>query len=243
MATFVLENLRSDTQYVYYTNASHKGRFHTHPERPKRWSMVSSSCIKAFWTYNPLDHQLSIRGLDFLLKVAESRELSFMLFLGDFIYIDLPKRFGWNTEDYQQAYRQVYASPSWSQAWTELPWLHLYDDHEINNNWSSNGTGIYQQAIKAFMTYHDAANPPPFRDAQTYFTFRHGDVSFFIADTRRYGSVAKMKDGPEKTILGAQHRRTATARFRKLVDRCFWMEGRRKQCPLHAELEGSRRRG
>lgn len=36
-----------------------------------------------------------------------------MLFLGDFIYIDVPKRFGVTVEDYRREYRQVYSSPDW----------------------------------------------------------------------------------------------------------------------------------
>ncbi|KAK9491675.1 PhoD-like phosphatase-domain-containing protein [Lipomyces doorenjongii] len=125
----------------------------------------------------------------------------------DFIYIDLPHRFGWKTEDYYTAYRQVYSSPSWSSELFALPWLHIYDDHEIINDWSGNETGLYQDAIQPYLYYHHAANPPPLWKGATYYTFRRGDVSFFVTDTRRYRSSSAMDDGPRKTMLGEMQRR------------------------------------
>lgn len=206
VVTFVLDNLQPDTQYVYRTNASHAGKFYTHPLRPKRWSLISTSCIKSFWPYNPMDHSLSIHGLDFLSRTLQSRDISFVLFLGDFIYIDLPRRFGWSREHYNQAYRQVYASPSWSASLTEIPWLHAYDDHEISNNWSANETGLWREAMGPFTAYHHAANPTPPRPGETYYTFNHGDVSFFVLDTRRYRSPSDVQDEAAKTMLGARQR-------------------------------------
>lgn len=61
-----------------------------------------------------------------------------MLFLGDFIYIDLPVRFGTTFADYATAYRKVYASTSWSDALRSLSWILAYDDHEIVNDYAGN---------------------------------------------------------------------------------------------------------
>lgn len=110
--------------------------------------------------YNPLDHPLHIPGLAYLPKMLALIRPSFFLSLGDFIYIDVPRRHGDDAETYRREYRQVYASPDWASAATvpqemqgnayesyDLPWLHVYDDHEIANDWSANTSGVYAAAF------------------------------------------------------------------------------------------------
>ncbi|OLN96124.1 Alkaline phosphatase D 2 [Colletotrichum chlorophyti] len=202
--TFVLGGLEPDTAYTYTTNASHAGFFRTAATSPKRWSLISTSCIKPFYPYNPLDHALRIKGLEHLDNFVTTNSADMVLFLGDFIYIDLPVALGWTLEHYTAAYRQIYASPSWSPALRSMPWLHVYDDHEIINDWAGNETGLYQAAMKPFWDYQGHANPPTrFGEGKTYYTFRRGDISFFVLDTRRYRSSEAMEDGPSKTMLGA----------------------------------------
>ncbi|TID03867.1 Alkaline phosphatase D [Colletotrichum higginsianum] len=203
VGTFSLDGLEPDTEYTYGTNASHSGVFRTAAASPKRWSLISTSCIKPFYPYSPADHALRIRGLEHLDRYLATDPADMMLFLGDFIYIDLPVALGWTTEHYTTAYRQVYASPSWSPALRSLPWLHVYDDHEIINDWAANETGLYQSAMQPFWAYHGHANPASqFGQGETYYTFRRGDVSFFVLDTRRYRSAEALEDGPGKTMLG-----------------------------------------
>ncbi|KAF5005134.1 hypothetical protein FDECE_8391 [Fusarium decemcellulare] len=205
--TFLIEGLQPNTPYRYLTNASHTGWFRTsaHTESsPKRWRLASSSCIKPFYPYNPLDHGLRIKGLEHLNNYLSNNPVDMVLFLGDFIYIDLPVPLGWDTEAYYTAYRQVYASPSWSSELRAIPWLHVYDDHEIINDWAANETGLYDTAMQPFWNYQGYANPPSeFGTGKTYYIFRHGGVAFFVLDTRRYRSENTMTDGPGKTMLGA----------------------------------------
>ncbi|WQF77057.1 hypothetical protein CDEST_02071 [Colletotrichum destructivum] len=49
VGTFSLEGLEPDTEYTYGTNASYLGVFRTAAASPKRWSLVSTSCIKPFY--------------------------------------------------------------------------------------------------------------------------------------------------------------------------------------------------
>ncbi|KAK1638580.1 PhoD-like phosphatase-domain-containing protein, partial [Colletotrichum phormii] len=202
--TFLLDGLEPDTPYTYTTNASHAGSFRTAALSPKQWSLISTSCIKPFYPYSPLDHGLRIKGLEYLDQHVSANQPDMMLFLGDFIYIDLPVALGWSPEHYTTAYRQVYASPSWSPALRSTPWLHVYDDHEIINDWAANETGLYQSAMRPYWSYQGHANPPSqYGVGKTHYTFRRGDVSFFVLDTRRYRSAENMADGPAKTMLGA----------------------------------------
>ncbi|KAI7914218.1 hypothetical protein M0657_009617 [Pyricularia oryzae] len=200
LGTATLDNLLPDTPYVYTTNASHVGSFRTPKQHPKQWTMIQTSCIKPFYPYHPADHALSIKGLEHLGRYLSNRTAEFMLFLGDFIYIDLPYPIGWTQRHYTDLYRQTYASPSWTPALRALPWLHVYDDHEFANDWSANETGLYKAAVAPYWHYQGRANPP---SAASYYTFTRGEVAFFVLDTRRYRSPSEQPDGPGKTMVGA----------------------------------------
>jgi alkaline phosphatase D len=125
-----------------------------------------------------------------------------MLFLGDFIYVDVPFRLGSSPSHYRSEYRRVYSSPSWnSPGLKKLPWLHVLDDHEIANDWSSNTTDPYPAAADPFTHYHVSVNPPIPPNAPkdaTYFTFTRGPAAFFMLDTRKYRSLTTTPP----TILG-----------------------------------------
>jgi alkaline phosphatase D len=204
VGVFILNGLKDSTLYSYRTNANHLGSFRTQSPTAEKWSMVSSSSLSPFFPYNPLSHALRLPEFEHLSKLISSRQIDFMLFLGDFIYIDLPLRFGFDTSDHRTAYRKIYASPSWSDDLLTLPWLHTYDDHEITNDWASNDTGLYQNAIPPWKSYQQSGNPQAFREGVNYYSFKKGDVSFFVLDTRRYRSEEAMEDGPHKTMLGEQ---------------------------------------
>ncbi|KAL7787067.1 PhoD-like phosphatase [Trichoderma ceciliae] len=207
VVAFALSGLARDTCYQYRTNSSHSGQFHTTTQHPKQFSFLATSCILPFFPYSPVDHSLRIRGLEVLdtYLLRQQRSPDFMLFLGDFIYADLPKRFGFSSEHYRRFYRKAYSSTSWSPRLRSLPWLHAYDDHEITNDWSGGKDGLYADAINPYLLYQHAANPPPTMHPDAlYYTFDHGSASFFVLDTRCCRSPANTPDGPDKTMLGAE---------------------------------------
>ncbi|CAK7265271.1 hypothetical protein SEPCBS119000_001425 [Sporothrix epigloea] len=220
--------LRSKRQHVYEwrTSNNHSGEFTAAPaagQAPSlhggNFTFVATSCMLSRVPYNPLDHPLAIPGTRHLAKVLPTLGAQFMLFLGDFIYVDVPRWWGKSVSDYRQKYRQVYASPDWSPIAQNLSWIHVLDDHEIANDWSERQTGIYQAAVDPYRHYHAAANPPLARQADsggggllraaranaTYFSFSQGPASFFMLDTRSYRSSNKLPfDSTSKTMLGAE---------------------------------------
>lgn len=207
--SITLRGLQALSRYQYAISNNHTGFFNTAPsvgqidQRTKKFSFLASSCLKANFPYSPLSHPLSIPGFQHLAKLVPSLQASFMLFLGDFIYIDVPRRFGADTESYRRQYRQVYASPDWPGVSNLLPWLHIMDDHDIANDWSSNITAPYPAAIDPFNLYHASVNPPPVHPSTSYFSFTQGPASFFLLDTRRYRSPSSLpSDSPEKSMLG-----------------------------------------
>jgi len=139
-----------------------------------------------------------------------------MLFLGDFIYVDVPRRFGQSVEDYRMKYRQVYASPDWPAVGQNLSWIHVLDDHEIDNDYDlGSNTSMYRAAVEPYDHYHAAANPPLAHQVHalgltkskpTYFEFTQGPATFFMLDTRTYRDKHKEipANSSEKTMLGPQ---------------------------------------
>lgn len=206
--------------YEWRTSNNHSGEFTSAPKPGRmpdlhdgKFTFLSTSCIVPRLPYNPTDHPLSFPGMRHLAKVLPTLGAQFMLFLGDFIYIDVPRKFGDNVENYRQKYRQVYASPDWPAVGQNLSWIHVLDDHEILNDWDAKETGVYENAVDPWHHYQTAANPPKAKRAKnsiatlsgepTYFSFTQGPASFFMWDTRTYRSPnAEAFDDTAKTMLG-----------------------------------------
>ncbi|KAF2754684.1 hypothetical protein EJ05DRAFT_468450 [Pseudovirgaria hyperparasitica] len=209
-ATIKINWLSPDTRYQYMLSNNQTGHFTTAPRIGKtskhtdgKYTFVHSSCIKPRVPYNPTDHPLHIPGFNHLASWIPKLQAHFMLFLGDFIYVDVPLRLGTDVGTYRQEYRQVYASPDWPAASHDLPWLHVIDDHEISNDWDKNTTGLYQSAIDPWHHYNAAVNPPASRAGHTWFEFNQGLASFFLMDTRRYRTTnSKNATDTRKSMLG-----------------------------------------
>lgn len=217
--------------YEWRTSNNHSGEFTSPPKAGQvsqlhdgQFTFLSTSCIVSRLPYSPLDHPLSIPGMRHLAKVLPSLRAQFMLFLGDFIYVDVPRMWGSEVGDYRQKYRQVYASPEWQSVGQNLSWIHVLDDHEILNDWSANQTGVYKTAVEPWHRYHAAANPPvahqvgalTARPGATYFAFTQGPASFFLLDTRSYrSSNALPVNASEKTMLGPEQLQDLVAFLQK----------------------------
>ena len=211
-----------DRSYQWTTSNNHTGFFTVPPKAGQvtkhgDFTFLTTSCIIPRFPYNPLDHALAIPGFrhmaDVINKIPGGAQ--FMLFMGDFIYADVPKRFGTAAEDYRRKYRQVYASPDWPKVGQNLSWIHVLDDHEIANDWDRNTTGVYRAAVDPWHNYQTAVNPPKARQAgtyntprsdATYFEFTQGPATFFMLDTRTYrdSNSALPVNSTEKTMLGEE---------------------------------------
>lgn len=211
-ASATLDKLKPDTRYQYALSNNHTGYFFTAPTIGKvsgrndgKFTFLHSSCIKPAFPYNPLKHALHIPGFQYLAEWIPKLKAHFMIFLGDFIYIDVPHRHGISREAYRSEYRRVYASPDWPSVSDNLPWIHVLDDHEIANDWDKNTTGIYEAAADPWELYHVSVNPPAAKAGHTWFTFTQGPAAFFLMDTRRYRTPES--DDPnlaESSMLGPE---------------------------------------
>jgi alkaline phosphatase D len=213
-----------ETVYDWKTSNGHSGIFTSAPRPGYKTSknggvftFLTSSCIIPHFPYNPMDHPLSILGFKHLANLLPSLGAQFMLFLGDFIYADVPLTFGSSVEDFRRDYRQVYASPDWPAVGQNLSWIHVLDDHEISNDFDNNMNGtidpLYKAAADPWHHYQAAANPPQARAAgtynevrkdATYFEFTQGPATFFMMDTRKYRDkiYGLPPNSTVKTMLG-----------------------------------------
>ncbi|KZT03424.1 uncharacterized protein LAESUDRAFT_659785 [Laetiporus sulphureus 93-53] len=142
-------------------------------------------------------------------QVAASQPLppptEFMIFMGDFIYADVPIYWGDDKEAYRRLYRRNYQSPSFRKVYERLPMIHTYDDHEIINNYAGKANDSkppFPNADDAFALYNANANYDSSEEDAHYYEFRYGDVAFFVMDTRRYRSVIEETDEASRTMLG-----------------------------------------
>ncbi|KAK9375055.1 PhoD-like phosphatase-domain-containing protein [Lipomyces chichibuensis] len=208
-----ITDLKPSTTYAIST-PSLNSTFTTAPSTPGKFSFLSSSCIKARIPYNPFDHPLKVNG--FRINQPLLSEVDFFLFLGDFIYADVPRLMGENEEAYRVHYRHVYADLKLS-GFNRLPMLHVFDDHEIINDYDPQSSKLYYPATAAWRTYQGTGNPPPMRPNMMYYTFERQGIPFFLMDTRSYRSLKHAPDGPNKTLLGKQ----------QLTDLQLWLEQHR----------------
>ncbi|TFY64442.1 hypothetical protein EVJ58_g2610 [Rhodofomes roseus] len=139
--------------------------------------------------------------------VASKAPTEFMIFMGDFIYADVPIYYGDDKEAYRRLYRRNYQSPSFRKVYERLPFIHTYDDHEIINNYaghSNDSSPPFANANDAFALYNAQGNYDSSQQGEHYYDFRHGDVAFFVMDTRRHRSIIEETDEPSRTMLGEQ---------------------------------------
>lgn len=103
-------NHHSQHTYEWKTSNGHSGEFTSAPgvgrypdKFDSKFTFLSTSCIVNRLPYNPLDHPLSIPGMRYLSKVLPNLGAQFMLFLGDFIYADVPREWGESATDVSES--------------------------------------------------------------------------------------------------------------------------------------------
>lgn len=101
-------------------------------DQATHYKFVTSSCLRANFPYaGPFAHD-SIVGARYLSQELERENeggkgvgIKFMLFLGDFIYSDVPHYSGANRESYWSKYRGIFASPDWSAIYEKIRESHF----------------------------------------------------------------------------------------------------------------------
>ncbi|GAA5962459.1 hypothetical protein JCM21900_006400 [Sporobolomyces salmonicolor] len=203
--------LRPSLQTAHHPAFAHSQTFTTFPDpslsQPTHYTFASSSCVKPGFPWTGPLGKRTTKGAETFLSVAEKVGVRFLMFLGDFIYADVPWYAGAKVEQYNKRYRQVFASPEMKKMVEKIPTIGIYDDHEIINDYSGNDTSPeFTTANSAYHTYFGNANPDSATPGVNYYDFRVGDSAFFVWDTRAHRSPNEVDDDQDKTMLGQQQR-------------------------------------
>lgn len=101
-----------------------------HLHTPSFFRFLATSCITPNFPYAGPFNRRTIRGFDYLAQYLHAARqprsnltqspIEFLLFLGDFIYADVPTYIGDDQEAYRRLYRRNYASPSFRKVYEQL---------------------------------------------------------------------------------------------------------------------------
>jgi alkaline phosphatase D len=168
-----------------------------------------------------------------------SEDLDFVMHLGDYIYesAGIDKRVRKHTgpeittvDHYRNRYAQYRSDPDLQAAHAQFPWIVVWDDHEVDNNYASvyeeNNAPFEAFAIRranAYKAYYEhmplrRRSVPRGSSLQLYRPFQFGTLAnLFMLDTRQFrtdqpcgDNVKPMCPGvrdPKATILGAAQER------------------------------------
>lgn len=155
---------------------------------------------------------------------------------------------------YRQRHAQYKTDADLQAAHATAPWLVVWDDHELDNNWadevpenvSEAGPDFLARRVAAFQAYYEnmplrRTSVPRGIDMQLYRRIRWGQlVTFHMLDTRQYRDDQACGDGyddcPEadaetRTLMGAEQEawlqdgfRTSTARWDLLGQQVFFAQ-------------------
>ncbi|MBR7744314.1 alkaline phosphatase D family protein [Phycicoccus sp. BSK3Z-2] len=155
---------------------------------------------------------------------------------------------------YRQRYGQYKTDPDLQAAHAAAPWLVVWDDHEVDNNYAddvperaADAPTFLQRRTAAYKAYYEnmplrRSSVPSGPDLQLYRRVHYGDLAtFHMLDTRQYRSDQACGDGykdcpdaadPSRSLPGAEQERwlqdgfgSSTARWDLLGQQVFF--GRR----------------
>ncbi len=252
-----LRGLRPGREYFYRFRCgaylSRTGRTRTSPaeqETPAALAMAFASCAKYESGYFTAYARLAQDEPDLILH------------LGDYMYerrsgsrrtdsTDARAMAGSETvtlADYRQRHAQYKADADLQAAHAVAPWLVVWDDHEVDNNWAGtvpsgrratemNDTDarFRQRRAAAFQAYYEnmplrASTAPAGPDMKIFRSIQWGQLAnFHMLDTRQYRDQQLSGDGwrsnvtgrleEHRTITGAGQERWLLDRFRSSTQR------------------------
>ena len=206
----VLEGLAPDTSYTYTLETI----------SPDGEQGVRASEPATFHTLGPEGEPTRIRfavGADVRGAVvpgfADVGEAApdFVLMIGDNVYADDDS---WVEGDFdasfalgQNLYQTVWGGAQFRALFSRVPVFMMWDDHEIMENyWAGKNDLRYQVGRALFDAYQASHNPDPIDDGELYYSFRAGDIGFFVIDVRTHRDGNMDANDADKSMLGTAQR-------------------------------------
>jgi phosphodiesterase/alkaline phosphatase D-like protein len=136
-------------------------------------------------------------------SILERRPAVF-LHLGDLHYSDISRP---EPRYYRAAWDTVLSSTTQSALFRSIPFAYVWDDHDFgpnNSDLRAPGGKIACQVYREYAPVY--ALPTGAGEGAIYHAFTIGRVRFIMTDLRSQRSPHKTKDGPEKTMMGAEQK-------------------------------------
>jgi alkaline phosphatase D len=247
-----VDGLRPGAEYFYRFRAGNElsptGRTKTAPlpgAGLDRFSFAFASCQHyADGFYNAYTH-------------LAREDLDLVVFLGDYIYEGgsqgkigrghLPAKEIQTLADYRVRFAQYKTDPDLQHAHAAVPWVAVFDDHEVENNWAGDNSDsgmppadFRQRRAHAFQAYYEhlpfrAAQRPSGPAMQIHRRLTFGDlVDLHVLDTRQFRSDQvpdAHRADPARTMLGAAQKAWLfrnlagpTARWNVLAQQVFFSQ-------------------
>ena len=212
----VLANLAPATRYTYRIVAGGEtvsGEFVTAP------SAADPRAVKFLWSGDLGGGGFCRRidgGYPIFVPMAKAKP-DFFLFVGDTIYADVPcdkpgtvpgAAFAATTlPEFHAKHRYNREDDGVQRFFRATSVYAIWDDHEVRNDFSGPTEPLMPVGRQAFLDYWPIA-PPPDDPTRLYRRVRWGQLAeIFVLDARQYRSPNTARDGPDKTMLGAEQRR------------------------------------
>ncbi len=142
-------------------------------------------------------------GSDFqILDAMTQAKPDLMLWLGDNVYL---REVDWNSRSgVLHRYRHTRSYPALQKFLSLCPQYATWDDHDYGPNDSDRGYMYKFMTLDVFKLYwgnpaYGFPNTPG-----VFFQFQWNDIDFFMLDDRFYRAPLKMKDSPDKPLLGKE---------------------------------------
>ncbi len=136
-----------------------------------------------------------------VFSTIEQRRPAFFLHLGDLHYLNITRN---EPRHYRAAWDTVLSSSTQGPLYRNVPFVHIWDDHDFGPN-GSDGRAPGSPAARA--TYREYAPHYPLTagdgDAAIHHAFSLGRVRFILTDLRSERSRESLPEGPQKTTMGA----------------------------------------
>lgn len=221
-----LDGLQAGTRYVTVVEARPVGRkevtavlrggFETAPQPDQQ--TPHTFCMTTCHDYIRRDDDTGHRIYPAMTRL----DPDWMIHAGDVEYYDKPNPYAWTIDLMRFKWARLFALPKVRDFYSNHTSYFIKDDHDTlkNDCWPGQkyGSVSFEQGVRLFNEEQFPSRTP------RYTTVSWGkDLQFWILEGRDYRSPNTMKDGPEKTILGAEQKawllqslRASTATF-KLV--------------------------
>ncbi len=199
-----LDNLAAGTSYRFSAQAStdsgeanHQGSFTTAPasETAKPILFTVSTCQEFERRDDPSNgHKI--------YKSMVSLKPDFFIQSGDTVYYDRVEPLAKNMDLARYRWGRMYALPFQREFHRSIPSYWMHDDHDLLKDdaypGQTYGDLTWEQGVQIWREQIPQSDKP-------YRTFRWGkDLQIWLPEGREFRSPNKMKDSPEKSILGKE---------------------------------------